>query len=266
MALTITSPVVGQDFSQDACRFLFDNLFDTATTVVASSEDPDFPVENVSDWLLTDFFAPAATGTYHITLTMPTTTNADCMAFFRQDLHLNAGSIVLQYWDGAAWQDATSTILPANDKPQIFYFDTISASMWRFEIDSTVIASIGALFVGEHMALEVGVWKGFTPPIFARNNNMITSMSQSGQFIGRSIVSNAGSLSLTAEFQSLGFMRDEWLPFIKHAELKPFFFTWNDDNFPLEDSFAWLDQTNTSASNQTFNRMSATIKMRVLTE
>ena len=266
MTTVITAQPQGVDHNQGQFRILYDNLFDKATSVIASSEDPDFPVENVYDWLPNDYFLPAASGAYTITCTFANTQTANCMAFYKQDLHSNGGSIQLQYWDGAAWQNATDIITPSSDAPRIVYFDAQTSTQWRYSIISTPAASIGVLFFGEYMGLEVGLWQGFTPPSLSRNNNYITNVAQNGSFIGRSIVSQAGAVKIGVEHMTFDFVENSWKPFINHIEKKSFFFSWNVANFPNDHSFAWSTDKKFTTSIQSHGRMKSTINARTISE
>lgn len=268
MTYVLTQPVEGVDYNQNQCRLLWDNLFDYATSVTASSEDSSFPVENAYDWLVSDFFAPATNGQYTITCVFSSSKTANSMAFYKTDLQDNGGTIKLQYLDtdGVTWVDATDNISPSDTAPRIEYFDSQSSTQWRFVISSNPASNIGMLWFGEYMALQIGVWQGFTPPKFARNNNYLTSVSQQGNFIGRSITHNAGSVSLPVEYATESWARSNWYPFIKHAEKKPFFMSWNVSSYPTESAFCWSDTKSFSMSNQTFDRMQETLKLRVLTE
>jgi hypothetical protein len=236
--------------------------------VTASSENSEFPVENAYDWLLTDFFQPAASGQYTITCVYSTPVTADCMAFYGTDLDANGGTIKLQYLESdlVTWTDASNNITVTGTEPYVEYFTSQTSTQWRFVIDSTPVSSIGHLFFGEYMGLELGVWEGFTPPKFQRNNEYITNVSQSGNFIGRSIVYEAGIVNLAVDYMTMDWARSDWLPFIKHAEQKPFFFTWNNANYGTEHAFAWSNNTSFSASNRKRSFMQGSISMRVLTE
>lgn len=57
-------------------RIGYKNLLENGA-IVASSEDADFPVANIADWLPNDFFKPAASGTINIDLTLSGTDSAD---------------------------------------------------------------------------------------------------------------------------------------------------------------------------------------------
>ncbi len=97
--MTIVLPAV---VGTGLCRLMYDNLREQGT-VVASSENPDFPVQNCFDWNTADYFQPAETGTITVTLTLSDAGTANYLAFYNQDLFLNAGSLRLQYWTGSAW-------------------------------------------------------------------------------------------------------------------------------------------------------------------
>ena len=81
MTTVLTSQQGGANFNQNNFRILYDNFFDQADTVVASSEDGDFPIENAYDWLPYDFFKPSASGSYTVTCTFSNAKTVNCMAF-----------------------------------------------------------------------------------------------------------------------------------------------------------------------------------------
>lgn len=259
-----SSSNTGNETGSGNFRILYDNLFDKATSVIASSENSEFPIENVYDWLPQDFFAPSASGSYTITCTFSNVQTANCMALYNQNLSSNSGTIQLQYYDGSTWQNATDNISPSDNKPRIVYFDTQASTQWRFVVSSAPASYIGCLFFGEYMGLELGIRNGFVPPRFSHDNNMITNVAQNGNFIGRSIVSQTGNVNIPVEYMTDQWARDNWEAFIAHAELKPFFFTWDAVNYPNEHAFAWTTDKSFSTSNQTFNRMTSTIKARVI--
>tara|TARA_R110000850_G_scaffold213784_1_gene339777 strand:+ start:553 stop:993 length:441 start_codon:yes stop_codon:yes gene_type:complete len=144
------------------------------------------------------------------------------------------------------------------------YFTAQASTQWRFNIVSTPASSIGVLFFGEYLGLELGIRNGFTPPRFSSNNNYISNVSQNGNFIGRSIVSQSGNISIPVDYMTDQWARDNWETFITHAEKKPFFFSWNVADYPNEHAFAWSTDKAFSTKNQTFNRMQSTIKVRVI--
>ena len=254
--------LVVSDTKPNVLRFCYENLFVDADTVVASSEDSDFPVENLYDWVTSDYFKPAVGGSYTITATFSTPQTADYFAFHGHDLDVNTGTIKLEYHDGTTWQDAFPVLNPLNNNTDVTYFDEQSSLQWRVAIDSTVISSIALISFGKYMAVEYGVWNGFVPPVLARNPKTITSVSDSGVFIGRSVITQGIKTSFPISLASIDWIRTDWLPFVVHAEAKPFFATWHARHYPREHALMWADGTIKPPKHTHHNLMAMNFKVK----
>lgn len=170
----------------------YENLLENGA-VVASSENADFPVENLFDWRTSDFFKPATFGTINIDLTLSGADAADYFAFYGHDLYDHGGTIKLQYHNGSSYVDCFSAITPTDNKPQLVTFSSQSATLWRVVITCTTVFSIAVVSFGARMTMERDLYIGWTPPKFGRATQLIDSTSDGGQFLGRSIIANGGA-------------------------------------------------------------------------
>lgn len=249
------SLVVGS-VTSNVVRIGYENLFESASTVVASSEDADFPVENAYDWITTDFFNPASVASdVTITLTFGSSVDADYFAIYAHNLDETGGTYKLQYWDGATWQDAFSVVTPTNGKPRMNFFTSQTSTQWRVVFTATSIFSVGVISFGARLTFENGIWQGFTPPPFADNSTLLTSISDNGAFIGRSVTRNGVRFTIPMTHASLGWMRSDWQPFLEHALTKPFFFSWDASAYPTEVAYCWCENSIGTGTNTHHNRM-----------
>ena len=60
-----------------------------------------------------------------------------------------------------------------------------------------------------------------------------------GAFLGRSLYRKGNQVNIVTDGLDPSWVRSSWEPFMEHAELKPFFFSWDDDNYPAEAAFCW---------------------------
>lgn len=248
-----------------AARIGYENLLENGT-VVASSEDADFPVANAYDWRTSDFFKPAASGTINIDLTLSGADGADYFAFYGQDLYSHGGTIKLQYWNGAAYVDCFTAITPTDNTPQMVTFASQSATLWRVVITCSSVFSIAVISFGAQLTLERGMYFGWTPPQFGRNTQLIDSTSDGGEFLGRSIIANGVSSDLQLNQASDAWMRTYGLPLLKRLELKPFFFVPNITGYPGECVFAFTDGAIPPPTQSAYGFMSASIPIRGMVE
>lgn len=57
--------------------------------------------------------------------------------------------------------------------------------------------------------------------------------------LGRSLISQGSKFSIVFDLLSPAWVRSTWQPLIDHAELKPFFFLWEENNYPDEAALCW---------------------------
>jgi hypothetical protein len=242
------------------CRVCYSNLLENGT-VSASSENASYPVANAYDWVTGDYFRPAATGTIYITLSLVSPASADYFAFYDQDVWRYSGSLKLQYWDGAAWADASATVSPTDNSPQVVFFTPQTSTQWRVAITCGTIFNLGSVSFGEYQGLPLGMYLNWTPPVLARNNTAINSVSELGSFLGRSLLARGVRTSLNLQGAPDAWVRSDWLPFIKHAEVKPFWFVPNVSGYPIDVMYCWVEDNLSPPVHNVYGYMSQSLQL-----
>lgn len=245
-------------------RIGYVNLLESGT-VVASSEDAGFPVANSYDWLTSDFFKPSGGGTINITLTLGSPASADYFAFYNQNLYSLSGTIKLQYWNGSTYEDCFSAVTPTDNKPVFVSFDSQTSTQWRVVIVCASVFSIACISFGPQMALEYGMYMDWTPPALGRSTSLLNSLSDGGAFLGRSIIANGVKTSIDVK-ASDAWMRSTWLPFVKVAEKRGFFFIPDLVGQPTEAVFAWTEGDIPAPRHVNYGYMSVSVPIRGLVE
>lgn len=246
-------------------RIGYENLLEFGS-VVASSQNADYPVANAYDWRTSDYFRPAASGTVNIDLTLTATDSADYFAFYGHDLYKNGGTIKLQYWNGTAYVDCFAAITPTDNTPRLVAFTSQTSTKWRVVITCTSVFSIAVISFGAQLALERGMYLGWTPPQFGRATQLIDSTSDGGEFLGRSIVSHGVKSAIVLNYGSDAWMRSSWIPFVRHAEQKPFFFVPDIATYPLEAVFAFADGDIAPPAQAAYGFMTTSVAIRGMVE
>lgn len=246
-------------------RLAYENLLENGT-VTADNEDPFNPVLNAYDWKTSDYFKTQVGGTCQIDLVLPSSDSADYFAFYGHDLHLNGGTIKLQFFNGTTYVDCFSAITVTSSIPRVVTFTSRTATRWRVVITSTAAINIAVMSFGAMLALEQGMYMGWTPPQFGRATQIIDSVSDGGAFLGRSVISNGVRSSIMINQASDAWMRSSWLPFVRHAETKPFFFVPNVVTYPLEAVFAMTDGEIAAPTQTAYGFMSVSVSIRGMVE
>jgi hypothetical protein len=243
----------------------YENLLELGV-VTASSENADFPVANLVDWLTSDFFKPAASGTINIDLLLTGADTADYFAFYGHDLYSHGGTIKLQYWNGSVYVDCFAAVTPTDNTPRMVAFTAQSSDRWRVVISCTSVFSLAVVCFGVRMPIERTKYLTTTPPSFGRATRIIDSSSDGGEFLGRSVISNGVRGALEVNHCRDAWMRSSWMPFVRHAELKPFFFLHNAEAYPLECVYARTDGEIPAPAESAYGFMTVSVPIRGMVE
>lgn len=213
----------------------YQNLLESAATVTASSAASTGPARNAWDGIGTTYWEPVGTGDHTLTAEFDTPVTADCFAFFRQNLASAGGSLVLQYSAdaGANWIDCFAPLTPADDDCRLQTFTAVASTHWRILASiTTAPLYLGVLLFGERLTLYRGLPLGSGLARQARETEVITNKAEGGITIGRSVIRRGARQEIQAQYVPAAWVRSHWEPFIRHAERKPFFYSWHNTVYP----------------------------------
>lgn len=213
-----------------------------------------FEKELAYNWRTYDGWQAASAGVVYYTVDLGVPTNVDYWAAASHTLGTNGGSIKLQYSATGAFGgeevDFKTAFSPSDNTTMMQYVTTpVLAQFWRFQITSSPSSFFGVLSLGNALEFVRAVRVGFALPREARMNKIMNNKSEGGEFLGRSVIRKGFKSNFKIELQTLAYARGVWHDFVDHAELKPFFFSWNTD---YDDAvYAWMDK---DVSPTTFDR------------
>jgi len=210
------------------------------STLTASSEAEGNPVSLCANYFTYDAWKATGGGTQFIEVDAPIIQRVNYLGLAAHNL-FNCGAIYkFQWFDGAAWVDLTSEKLAASNAPIFIEFDNILAKRFRLLIlDSNVAPYVGVFYIGRVLKFERGVYVGHAPATYNRMDNILNSISEGGEFLGRSLISEGGKTDISLDWLSPSYVRGAWNDFALHARTKPFFFAWRPDLYPDEVIYGW---------------------------
>jgi hypothetical protein len=138
-------------------------------------------------------------------------------------------------YDGS-YRFNTSTSIPSqtvNDNYVVcLKLDSVSYRYYRLEFTASVAVRIAVMCLGQRTEFELGFYKGIQPPKLNEDIVVTNNKSESGIYLGRSIVrTGIKPTSINLDNISHAWLYATWLPFKKHAEVYPFFYSFG--NTPL---------------------------------
>lgn len=255
VTLTITRGMETSTFTQTITvlglrkpRVAWNNLAAIAdgdgVTITCDHEAAGFEHQFALDWLDFTYWMPGMTGESRIEFEFDEPRAVNAFAFYGHNLGTVGATAKLQYYDDdlADWVDAFSSTPNGTEAVYKWQAAVLEKVKWSILIDTpSAEAFLGVVFFGEDFALEHGLWDGFTPPDLARETEVTNATSERGNWLGRQLLRTGSGMSIDPKWMSSSFARATWLPFIRHAELRPWFLLWNPTDYPAVAAFCLTD-------------------------
>lgn len=215
-------------------RILWDNRLADAT--FASPDERDgFAAINARATDTASWWWPAAGAT--LTMTLAEAAYIDCIAIAAHTLGSAGASITVQAQVGGEWQAVYPTIAPADDEAVMILFQEVLATAVRITLSAS--ARIGVVYAGLALVMPQMVYGDATPLHVTLDTEYRTNQSQTGQFLGRSIVANSRPVDVTWTHLHEAWVREALLPFILAARRAPFFAALRPKTQPEDVGYIW---------------------------
>lgn len=224
--------------AQDHGTYVLWNNVAESATVTTSSETTNGSALNAIDYYMADYWIPSSGGTHYIEFQLPSAQPVDYFFFYRQDIHSQGGTVKLQFWDGATFVDLVSTV-PGGTEPEAHFFSETASDRFRVEVSSANPWRLGIVMFGKAMEIPNGLSQGFASPFNASETTNRTNETEAGNYIGRNTVKRAIPFSFGSELIEYQWLIDNWRPFVKHIEKKPFAFVWSRNVYSDEVAYCW---------------------------
>ena len=134
------------------------------------------------------------------------------------------------------WLDSSDTFTPRTSAPILMLFDDVVALNHRLLIVVTSEPSIGAVHLGCALTLDAPLPAGYSPPQLALQDKHLVERSETGLFLGRSIVAARAGLAVDISGLDLPWLRSRWESHVRLIEQFPFF--WSSGDQPKVDGIA----------------------------
>lgn len=223
---------------------LHDNVIE-GITPTATNEVTGFEGVNVNNWLLYNSWKPGVTGTQDLVFDLGSAKAVDTFCVYGHNLFTEGCTLGLTYSDDGIppYTTAISAFTVTSDgvifKPLA---QVQTHRYWRVRItDCTVDALISVVAFGTATVLPEGMDIGFAPPLLGEVKNT-NSVSVNGNFLGRSNQPMPSRNRIKQSHITNSVIRGDWLSFLQHAQALPFFFVWDQANYPDEAVYAWTDK------------------------
>jgi hypothetical protein len=223
-------------------------------TVTATTEADGFPVTNLINpstamrWKGSEDISPFP-ATEYITALFDVAQDLDYLAVAIHNLGTWQNTVSVEYLDTTVspetWTELVEERILANDDPALFRFTPQTISGIRLKIQGSPLTDpnapmIAVMHVGKLLVMPRGTSGDHIPINLGIQTNLMTGRSETGNFIGRVVLSEQRTTSIPFQRLDATWYRTYMQPFIIAAKQDPFFFAWKPQEFPNDIGFCWL--------------------------
>ena len=233
-ALTPIDPL-SPPYPLSHARILYDNLFDNAVTSLPLAQGITNP-NTFERW-------ERSGSDTTLTITQNTPQVIDSIAIGAHNLGTIGTTISIATSEtGVSAFTTRATITPTDDKSIIVLLGSdVTAQRIRLTLGGTIVGvEIGVLYAGKALAMQRPIFGGHAPIHLNAETTYSNNASETGNWLGRTIVRNGYATSYKWQFLTDDWYRDNFQPFAVLARKKPFFIAWRPDLYPNETAYCWL--------------------------
>ena len=125
-------------------------------------------------------------------------------------------------------------IAPTDNAPIMLIFDSRTIREVILSATLGAASEIGVVSAGAALQMPRNIYGGHSPITLSAVTEYQSTMSESGQFLGKNIIRKGLEASFSWQFLDDGFIRNTFKPFIESARSLPFFIKWRPDFYSNE--------------------------------
>ena len=122
-------------------------------------------------------------------------------------------------------------LTPSDDGAIMFLIDLTEVADIKVTVTGGADREIGVIYAGQALQMQRPFYGGHTPSDMAARTEYNTNYSESGQFLGRSIIRQGSTPSYQFQHLAPDWVRERFMPFVRSARTRPFFLRWRPDEY-----------------------------------
>lgn len=238
----------------------------TSSNLTTTTEDPDFPATNLLTnstnlrWKGGDTEADE-----YITVLNPDLMDLDYIGIARHNLgseRIPVSVEILESTGPDVWTEIVEDVLLPDDGPAVFRFEKAAylGVRLRMQVDFEE-PIIAVVYCGELLVLQRRIYVGHAPINYNVDTRVANGMSESGDFLGRIVLTEATQTQLSLVNLTPDWVRTYLVPFLKFARSDPFFMAWRPSDYPREVGYCWMTNNPQPQNQRSRGHMQVTLEM-----
>ncbi len=206
-------------------RIHYDDELQDAATLVASSEESGFEVENITDTRINTRWKPTSSGTHTITATWSTAIAVGCTCIAGHTFGANSTAVSYEYSTngGSTWNTFSTGSSPGGTEVIYARDDQVNCNAFRWTFTGGQ-PEVGVIYLGTEMVFSRGIATGFSTALDARTPKLIQALNRNGNPIKASVEYVQAQISLSLPQVYSSWAQTNWRPFKNTCQAgRPFF-------------------------------------------
>lgn len=214
----------------DRARIAHSGNWLTGGTVTASSTDGDFFAEGPNNSLTYERWKPTSlTATWEYD--HGSTSECDYCVIGAHTMGTNGNTLRVQYYNGSSWTNLIPATALTDDTDIYVVFEPETRQRWRINIQGGAVPEVGVIKFGKSLQLERPVAGTHTPLAYARQTELTSTMSATGEFLGLTKQRMALRTTFQWNFLTPTWIEANWPGFQRAVEDEPFFIAWRPGDY-----------------------------------
>lgn len=212
------------------------------SNVSASWSAANFPASNLGNPNTASRWQSDRATTQHVTFDIQSAEPVDYVGIARHNLASIRAivSVQIQRSGQTTWTTVFEERILPTDGPAILRFEPQPVDGVRLRIEAAEAPpSIAVAYVGKLLVMERGLQQGHVPAHLASQDEIVTGLAESGDYLGRVVTQRALSTGVSFRYLRKTWFDANMLPFTRIARERPFFFAWMPQDYPDEAAFCW---------------------------
>lgn len=229
----------GPPFPTSHARICYDNLLTQAGASATATDDN----AGATKVLIPNTFERwrPGSGVESITIELGQNEDVDYIAIGAHNLGTKGVDVEILTSDttGGGFTSRLS-VSPTDDRPILLLLDPeIDVRRIKVEITNGTDREIGVISAGIALQMERPLYGGHSPVNLSSRTDYQNSVSDTGQWLGRTITRDGLQTNYQWNNLSDDWYREYFEPFVQAAKSLPFFIAWRPDLYPDEVAYCW---------------------------
>jgi hypothetical protein len=200
------------------------------TAAVSGGTATDYFTDGPDNSLTYEKWKPTSLpATWDYTFASSTTVDYCCVG--AHTMGTSGNTIQVQKYDSGSWTDVIASTVVTSDQAIFCIFEPVTDTRMRIRINNGTAPEIGVVKFGSAMQMQRPMYGGHSPLLMARQTEMRSNNSATGEFLGRTKLRNFFQTEFAWSNLSASWVRTNWRPFQLAIEEEPFFIAWRPITF-----------------------------------